>query len=81
MRLSPKKIIAVISLSSGLMPINSAGTVEVFVVFKRTKVGMKTFVFLKLYGTVLLGSLYEVCSLDKIHHVHSIPEITLLSQR
>lgn len=36
-RLSPQKIIAVISLSCRLMPNNTAGTAEIFVVFKRSQ--------------------------------------------
>lgn len=59
------------------MPINSAGTAEIFVVLKRSKIKMKTFIFLEWYGILLPGSLYEVHSLEKIYPVCNIPEDSL----
>lgn len=50
------------------MPINSAVTAEIFVVFKTSKIKMKTFIFLKWYGIFLLGAfmrfiLWRKCNL------------------
>lgn len=75
---SPQKVIVVNSLSSRLTPIKSA---EIFVAFKRSKVKIRAFCFLEPYGILLLGTLFVVHSLEKIHAVCIIPGITWLSQR
>lgn len=60
------------------MPTNSAVTAEIFGIFRRPK--PKSLFFLEWHGVFFLGNLYEVHSLQKIHPVCNILEITSLRQ-